>query len=615
MTAGFDSDSLSGDLREILDDLERLRVAMAEAESLWSARIAEVSSEYDASARNLAHYWAIRQQDLRDLQRRLARLGLSSLGRSEPHVDETVDVLLAAAQALAGSTDEIFENDADFDSGAMTLAARAAELFGPEPARRQTRIMVTLPSEAAHDPDFVESLVRQGMDLARINCAHDGPMEWLAMVRHVRAASASTGRSCRIAMDLAGPKLRTGPFEDGPAVVKLKPQRDSLGRVLAPARCWIGPPDDRSHPVSAQLPVLPVQESWPAGLAPDAVITLRDARGARRRLTVEAHAGRGVIALAHRTAYITNATVLDAPDGRRASVGPLPASEQYLTLRRDDTLVLTRDCRPAHVPTPGSAETPSVGCTLPAAFDTVVVGNRVHFDDGKIAGTVTGVRHDEITVKITNAASRGSRLRAGKGINLPDTVLPVSALTDIDRTHLAFAAEHADIVSLSFARTPRDVEALLAALADSDNEHLGVVVKIETAQAFENLPEILFAVMRHPRAGVMIARGDLAVECGYERLAEVQEEILWLCEAAHLPVIWATQVLDQLATYRPAVARRDHRRRDGRAGRVRDAQQGPAHPRCGDHPGRHPVPDGGTPLQEERSHATAAGMGNCARVA
>ena len=53
--------------------------------------------------------------------------------------------------------------------------------------------------------------------------------------------------------------------------------------------------------------------------------------------------------------------------------------------------------------------------------------------------------------------------------------------------------------------------------------------------------------MRSPLVGVMIARGDLAVEAGYERLAEVQEEILWLCEAAHLPVIWATEVLDQLA--------------------------------------------------------------------
>ena len=53
--------------------------------------------------------------------------------------------------------------------------------------------------------------------------------------------------------------------------------------------------------------------------------------------------------------------------------------------------------------------------------------------------------------------------------------------------------------------------------------------------------------MRAERAGVMIARGDLAVESGFERLAEVQEEILWLCEAAHVPVIWATQVLETLA--------------------------------------------------------------------
>jgi pyruvate kinase len=58
---------------------------------------------------------------------------------------------------------------------------------------------------------------------------------------------------------------------------------------------------------------------------------------------------------------------------------------------------------------------------------------------------------------------------------------------------------------------------------------------------------MLLAAMRWPSCGVMIARGDLAVECGFERLAEVQEEILWICEAAHVPVIWATQVLENVA--------------------------------------------------------------------
>jgi len=74
-----------------------------------------------------------------------------------------------------------------------------------------------------------------------------------------------------------------------------------------------------------------------------------------------------------------------------------------------------------------------------------------------------------------------------------------------------------------------------------------IVLKIETKRGFENLPAMLLDAMKVPRCGVMIARGDLAVECGFERLAEVQEEILWLCEAAHVPVIWATQVLESLA--------------------------------------------------------------------
>jgi pyruvate kinase len=64
-----------------------------------------------------------------------------------------------------------------------------------------------------------------------------------------------------------------------------------------------------------------------------------------------------------------------------------------------------------------------------------------------------------------------------------------------------------------------------------------IVLKIETRRGFENLTDMLLIAMRAPCCGVMIARGDLAVECGFERLAEVQEEILWICEVAHVPVI------------------------------------------------------------------------------
>jgi len=120
-------------------------------------------------------------------------------------------------------------------------------------------------------------------------------------------------------------------------------------------------------------------------------------------------------------------------------------------------------------------------------------------------------------------------------------------MTAKDLADLTFVAQQADIVELSFVNTPRDVELLQQHLALLGTRQPAVVLKIETRRGFENLADLLLTAMRAPCCGVMIARGDLAVECGFERLAEVQEEILWICEAAHIPVIWATQVLETLA--------------------------------------------------------------------
>ena len=144
----------------------------------------------------------------------------------------------------------------------------------------------------------------------------------------------------------------------------------------------------------------------------------------------------------------------------------------------------------------------------------------------------------------------------GKGINLPDAVLDIDLLGPHSRDALGFAAQSADIVGLSFVSHARDVQRVSEYLDQHSRPDVGIILKIETRRAFEHLPGMLLAALGGERAaGVMIARGDLAVECGYERLAEVQEEILWLCQAAHLPVIWATQVLDNLAkTGRPSRA-------------------------------------------------------------
>ena len=189
----------------------------------------------------------------------------------------------------------------------------------------------------------------------------------------------------------------------------------------------------------------------------------------------------------------------------------------------------------------------TIGVTLPEFFDCVRQGEPIWLDDGKIGGAITAVEPGCVTVEIKQARAAGAKLGAGKGINVPETKLRVSSLTEEDLKALEFIAKHADILGYSFVRTEDDIRCLQARLEQLGAENLGIILKIETRQGFENLPRLLLAAMRSRAVGVMIARGDLAVECGYQRLAEIQEEILWISEAAHVPVVWATQVLETLA--------------------------------------------------------------------
>ena len=105
---------------------------------------------------------------------------------------------------------------------------------------------------------------------------------------------------------------------------------------------------------------------------------------------------------------------------------------------------------------------------------------------------------------------------------------------------------HADLVGFSFVETLADMEKLMSELAKRNASELPIIAKIETNLAVKNLPDIILGTIGRHNLGIMIARGDLAVELGSARLAEIQEELLWLCEAAHVPVIWATQVLESI---------------------------------------------------------------------
>jgi len=512
---------------------------MHRLEEVHDADVRVVDPVHRLDAINLVHYLALRHGDVRRLQRSLGERGLSSLGRCEPHVLATVESVLAA---LEERPPRQVGPAPTFEQGRRALDVNTDALFGPRPAGRVTRIMVTLPSEAACDYHLVRQLVARGMDVARINGAHDGPEQWESMADHVRRASTELERPCRVSMDLPGPKLRTGGLTEGPRVVRLRPRRDLRGVPVSPATGTLmaaaGPGDD--------IAGIPVDPSWLARRKAGDVIVLSDTRRARRRLGV-VRAGAGTCTVeAWDTTYVETGTRLSCR-GDVTRVGAMACVPQFHVLRTGDSLVLTRQTDPAVPWRPGQPGRARIGCTEPRAFGSVRVGQRVILDDGKITGVVETATVDELELRVLRAAPRGSKLRAEKGINLPDTDLPFAAVTDADLPLLELAGRRADMVALSFLRHESDVDDVRSYLRKVGADHLGLVLKIETTAAFQRLPEILLHAMRSPLVGVMIARGDLAVEAGYERLAEVQEEILWLCEAAHLPVIWATEVLDQLA--------------------------------------------------------------------
>jgi len=546
-----------------IHELEALRAEMLRFEARGLARAPRLHPSYEPSARNLLHYLALRSRDVRPLQETLRDLGLSSLGRAEAHAMCTLEAVLQVLRRLAGAEAPAASNGgrvADFDDGRVLLERHATELLGPEPEGRRVRIIVTMPGEAADDQALVRGLLERGMDCARINCAHDGADAWARMIDNLRRAEAATGRRCRVLMDLAGPKLRTGPLAPGPAVLKLKPRRDEFGRVTHPARAWLTASDAPTAPPVAGASVLPVDARWLQTLADGQRIELTDARGSRRVLVVLRRQRGGAWLEGADTTYLVPGLEL-CTGGTAGSgvVGALARREGALVLRPGDVLRLTRSLEPgrnAERDARGAVLAPAhIGCTLPEVFADVRAGECVWLDDGRIGARVRAVRADELELEVQHARPEGDKLRADKGINLPDTHMRLPALTPKDVADLEFVARHADAVALSFVHQPSDVEELEQRLGALGRADLGIVLKIETRRAFERLPELLLAAMQSPCAGVMIARGDLAVECGFERLAEVQEEILWICEAAHVPVIWATQVLETLAkTGRPSRA-------------------------------------------------------------
>lgn len=549
-------------MRAISGELARIEVHLDRVEDRLRPLLDHVHPEWLESARNLVRYVALRQLDLRELQLLLQQHGLSSLGRSESFVMRSLlevrtrvaETLLARGEATATELEEIVSRRHKAFSWQMAkflLHGHTHAVFGPKPNGRHVYVMVTAPGAEEADAAWLGRMLLAGMNVLRINCAHEGVAEWSRILAALACARRDTGLGCRVLMDLAGPKIRTGRMADGVRVATWKIRRDVLGRIVEPARVVLRAVSRPGMPTDS--PVLLLDDDWFAELRRGDVLRFRDSRRKKRRFVVRIVGGDEAIAETRKRAYVVDKTSFLHQRGRRVlrrgqRVRISGTSSAFIPLATGDRLVLTRRDvagraarRDAVGRMVGSA---LVACTLPDALSRVEVGHRVLFDDGKIEAIVERVTKADLHLRVRRTSGAEVKLRPEKGINLPDSPLPVSALTPEDRADLAFVARHADLVGLSFVRAPDDVEALQALLGERE---IGVVLKIETKMGFENLPRILLAAMRRPPVAIMIARGDLAVEVGFERLAEVQEEILWLCEASHVPAIWATQVLDSLA--------------------------------------------------------------------
>ena len=433
-------------LLEVMQQLRR--DVLLDADELFGAWQPAISRPgFDVSARNLACYLALRRHELPSLQLALMRWGLSSLGRSESHVQATLDAVIATLGTMChreSTTLPPYPDEAAVFMGTQVIAREADSIFGSTKALRRTRILVTLPTEASQDLPWMQALVQAGVDCVRINCAHDTSEVWSGMLRNLRAAERELGlrEPVRVLMDLGGPKVRT--------VRRKRNDKD----------------------------VYHVGDKLLLTATPD-------------------------LALLSKVKHKKDKRAL-----------------------------------------------PVVGCTLPEVLDRLVAGERVYIDDGRIGARVLDCVADGVVIQIMNAPSKGRRIRSDKGLNFPDTDFEVSSLTKKDRSDLKFVAQHADMIGYSFVQTEADVAALLAELAESlpsDRNPPALVLKIETKRAVRNLPELIVHAAGKLPTAVMIARGDLAIELGFQRIAEMQEEILWLCEAAHVPVIWATQVLERLA--------------------------------------------------------------------
>ena len=543
-------------MESALGDIEILRKYLLAARD-------EVSSEHPRSQSllNLNQYLLLRKKDHTALQEKLFKLSLSSLGRSYAHVAASVDTLYDQLISSLGGEQISEALMAKFHHLSITDALAIAShnskaLFGGKGSsklsRQSTAVMVTLPSHAAeNDGVLIRQLSDAGVNVFRINTAHDDAYVWKKMADVI--AKINTKREAadkiKIFVDLAGPKIRTGTIceVDHPIVIgSNKGEKEILlhygeGETKG----------ESTDPFSLEkIPAhLIVDKKFFKRMAKGDTLHIVDVnhkKGSIHLYEVNGTYAKGVI---HKKILINKKTKI-AVDNHKGKLRKVQIQKDPIRLFINDLLIISENDslgKSALLDEDKKIIFPAIiGCSLKGTLSSIKIGEKVFIDDGKIGLVVVENNTDSVTCKVLISKTGGTLLKEEKGINFPNTYIKTSALTESDRVNALSVLEFADSLSLSFCQNAEDVRDLQALLRENGRTDIGIITKIETQQAVTNMPEILKQLLESEKSGVMIARGDLAIEVGFENLAYIQEALLDICNAAHLPVIWATQVLESM---------------------------------------------------------------------
>lgn len=296
--------------------------------------------------------------------------------------------------------------------------------------------MVTMPDEAISDENLIYNLIEEGMNVARINLAHNEAEDWEKMIKTIRKKAEELDKEVKILMDVAGPKIRTEWVYSYLSKPKVK-------------------------------------------------------KGDRIRIT-----------------------------------------QDFENLPKNDVNF-------------------TAGCKLDIIYKQIEVGQPVLYDDGKIESKVIEIEDNSFVLEVVKTKDASVRVKAEKGLNFPNNTFTFDSLNTKDKKDIAFACQHADIIGCSFVNNGYDIELIQDEIHKNMKENAGqmaLMAKIETIRGVENLPQITFTTASKNPFSIMIARGDVAAESGYIDLASVQQEMMWISEAADVPVIWATEVLDSLVS-------------------------------------------------------------------